>query len=126
MTTGELQRAVPVAAALAEAAWLRGDRAGVAEVAGPVHAEARRLAVGPYQAELGYWLAKAGHRVPADGSDHPYAVQAAGDWHRAAALWRAAGCPYEHAAALAESPDPADKLTALAALDTLGAEPLAN
>ncbi|WP_328504183.1 AAA family ATPase [Streptomyces sp. NBC_00457] len=126
VTTGELQRAVPVAAALAEAAWLRGDRAGVAEVAGPVHAEARRLAVGPYQAELGYWLAKAGHRVPADGSDHPYAVQAAGDWHRAAALWRAAGCPYEHAAALAESPDPADKLTALAALDTLGAEPLAR
>ncbi|MGW0758211.1 helix-turn-helix transcriptional regulator [Streptomyces sp. NPDC002814] len=126
VTTGELQRTAPVAAALAEAAWLRGDQAGVAEAAGPVHAEARRLAVGPYQAELGYWLAKAGHRVPADGSDHPYAVQAAGDWRRAAALWRAAGCPYEHAAALAESPVPADKLTALAALDTLGAEPLAR
>ncbi|WP_210571314.1 AAA family ATPase [Streptomyces sp. GESEQ-4] len=126
VTTGELQRTAPVAAALAEAAWLRGDQAGVAEAAGPVHAEARRLAVGPYQAELGYWLTKAGHRVPADGADHPYAVQAAGDWRRAAALWRAAGCPYEHAAALAESPDPADKLTALAALDTLGAEPLAR
>ncbi|MGP4014027.1 ATP-binding protein [Streptomyces sp. 4N124] len=126
VTTGELQRTVPVAAALAEAAWLRGDLAGVAEAAGPVHAQARHLAVGPYQAELGYWLAKAGHRVPADGSDHPYAVQAAGDWRRAAALWGAAGCPYEQAAALAESPDPADRLTALAALDTLGAEPLAR
>ncbi|MEV6167169.1 AAA family ATPase [Streptomyces sp. NPDC051954] len=124
--TGELQRTVPVAAARAEAAWLRGDHTAVAEAAGPVHAQAHRLAVGPYQAELGHWLAKAGHRVPADGSDHPYAVQAAGDWRRAAALWRAAGCPYEHAAALAESPDPADKLTALAALDALGAEPLAR
>ena len=29
-------------------------------------------------------------------------------------LWEAAGCRYEHAAALAESPDPADLLTALA------------
>ncbi|MFI1413468.1 LuxR C-terminal-related transcriptional regulator [Streptomyces sp. NPDC020707] len=41
-------------------------------------------------------------------------------------MWHAAGCPYEHAAALAESPDPDDKLTALAGLDALGAEPLAR
>ncbi|WP_427924782.1 helix-turn-helix transcriptional regulator [Streptomyces sp. cg40] len=124
---GELQRTGPVAAVRAEAAWLRGDHAAAAEAAGPVHAHARRLGYGRYQAELGYWLGKAGQPpAPADDSDHPYALQAVGEWKRAADLWWQAGCPYEHAAALAESPDPADKLTALAQLDALGAEPLAR
>ena len=58
--------------------------------------------------------------------DHPYALQAAGRWREAAALWEAAGCPYEHAAALAESPDPQQLLTALGMLDELGAKPLAT
>ncbi|MBK3563028.1 helix-turn-helix transcriptional regulator [Streptomyces sp. MBT62] len=125
--TGELQRTGPVAAVRAEAAWLRGDHAAAAEAAGPVHAHARSLGYGRYRAELGYWLSKAGQPpVPADDSDHPYALQAAGEWKRAADLWQQAGCPYEHAAALAESPDPADRLTALAQLDALGAEPLAR
>ncbi|MFJ1970144.1 ATP-binding protein [Streptomyces sp. NPDC087903] len=124
--TGELQRTGPVAAARAEAAWLRGDPAGVVAAAGPVHAEARDLPGAPYRAELGYWLTMAGQPVETDGSDHPYAWQARGEWRRAAALWQAAGCPYEHAVALAQSPDPADRLTALAALDALGAEPQAR
>jgi len=53
-------------------------------------------------------------------------VQAAGRWREAAAAWAAAGCPYEQAAALAESPDPADLLAALGLLDDLGARPLAT
>jgi DNA-binding CsgD family transcriptional regulator len=60
------------------------------------------------------------------GGEHPYAVQAAGRWREAAAAWAAAGCPYEQAAALAESPDPADLLAALGLLDDLGARPLAT
>lgn len=123
---GELQRTGPVAAVRAEAAWLRGDRAAAAEAVRPVYEQACRLGHGPYRAELGYWLGKIGHPVAADESDHPYALQAAGEWKRAADLWQQAGCPYEHAAALAESPDPADRLTALAELDALGAEPLAR
>ncbi|MHC3467846.1 ATP-binding protein [Streptomyces sp. 7R007] len=124
--TRELQRTGPVAAALAEEAWLRGDPGAVVEAVAPVHAQARRLPGVPYGAELGYWLTKAGHPVPATDSAHPYALQSRGRWREAAALWQAAGCPYEHAAALAESPHPADKLDALAALDALGAEPLAR
>jgi DNA-binding CsgD family transcriptional regulator len=124
--SSELQRTGPVAAAQAESAWLRGDHPAVLAAAGPVFADACRLASVPHRAELGYWLAKAGHPVPTDGSKHPYAVQTAGHWREAAQAWAAAGCPYEHAAALAESPDPDDKLTALAALDALGAEPLAR
>ena len=121
----ELQRLGPAAAARAEDAWLRGDQARVRDIAMPVYQEARRLGERAYQAELGYWLAKAGQ--PAEtASDHPYALQAAGRWREAAAAWEAAGCPYEHAAALAESPEPDDLLTALGILDELGATPLAT
>ena len=121
----ELQRLGPAAAARAEDAWLRGDHARVRDIAMPVYAEARRLGERAYQAELGYWLTKAGQ--PAEtASGHPYALQAAGRWREAAAAWEAAGCPYEHAAALAESPEPGDLLAALGILDELGATPLAT
>jgi DNA-binding CsgD family transcriptional regulator len=121
----ELQRTGPVAAARAEAAWLRGDRAGVRDIATPVYQEAERLGDKVHQAELGFWLTKAGQHVRPDG-DHPYAVQAAGRWREAAAAWEAAGCPYEQAAALADSPDPQHLLTALGMLDELAARPLAT
>ncbi|MEV6104350.1 AAA family ATPase [Streptomyces sp. NPDC051940] len=124
--TGELQRTGPVAAALAEAAWLRGDTAAVAAAAAPVYEQARVLGVHHARAELGYWLTTAGRPVPPDGSAHPYALQSAGRAREAAALWEAAGCPYEQAAALAESPATADRITALGILDTLGAAPLAR
>jgi DNA-binding CsgD family transcriptional regulator/tetratricopeptide (TPR) repeat protein len=121
----ELQRLGPAAAARAEDAWLRGDHARVRDIAMPVYQEAGRLGGRAYQAELGYWLVKAG--LPAEtASDHPYALQAAGRWREAAAVWEGAGCRYEHAAALAESPEPDDLLTALEILDELGATPLAT
>ncbi len=41
-------------------------------------------------------------------------------------LWRAIGCPYHEASALAESPQEADLLAALAILDDIGATPLAR
>src|SRR6266480_7394239 len=121
----ELQRMGPAAAARAEDAWLGGDHGRVRDIAAPVYQEARRLGDRVHQAELGYWLAKAGQPVQPEG-DHPYAVQAAGRWREAAALWEAAGCPYEHAAALAESPDEQHLLTALELLDELDAKPLAT
>ncbi|MET9894620.1 AAA family ATPase [Streptomyces sp. NPDC006465] len=124
--SAELQRTAPVAAARAESAWLRGEPGAVVAAAGPVFEEACRLSAVTYRAELGYWLTKAGQSVPADSSGHPYALQAAGCLRAAALAWKAAGCPYEHAAALAESPDPDDKLAALAVLDALGAGPLAR
>lgn len=121
----EMQRLGPAAAARAEDAWLRGDHDRVRDIAAPVYQEARRLGDRVSQAELGYWLVKGGQ--PAETvSDHPYALQAAGRWREAAVAWEAAGCPYEHAAALAESPEPGDLLTALGILDELGATPLAT
>lgn len=123
---GEAQRIGPAAAALLEAAWLRGDAARVASTVAPVYADVRRFGTRPCAAALGYWMSLAGMPMPMDESDEPHALQAAGKWREAADLWQRAGCPYEHASALAQSPDPADLLTALAALDTMGAEPLAR
>jgi DNA-binding CsgD family transcriptional regulator/tetratricopeptide (TPR) repeat protein len=121
---GELQRTAPVAAARAEDAWLRGDLAAVRDIAAPVYAEARRLDSPLDQAELGYWLTRAGQPVP-DAGPYAYALQAAGRWQEAAAAWAAAGCPYEQAAALAEGPEPEHLLAAVQMLDGLGAAPLA-
>jgi DNA-binding NarL/FixJ family response regulator len=49
----------------------------------------------------------------------------AGDWSAAAAGWRALGCPYEAACALAESSRVEDLRAALAELRRLGARPAA-
>ena len=122
----ELQRTAPVAAGLAEAAWLREDPTSVRAIAEPVYHEARRLGAVAHEAELAWWLAAAGSAVPEVTADHPYAMLAAGRWRDAARLWRTAGCPYEHALAMAQSPDPDDLLTALAMSDSMGAEPLAR
>jgi DNA-binding NarL/FixJ family response regulator len=72
------------------------------------------------------WHVRAGGRLDPRDTDHPYGMLAAGRWREAAAVWEAAGNPYEQAAALADSPEPADLLAALAILDRLRAEPLAR
>jgi DNA-binding CsgD family transcriptional regulator/tetratricopeptide (TPR) repeat protein len=121
----EIQRFGPVAAARAEEAWLRGDQDQAREIAMPVYREARQLGDLVHQAELGYLLTRTGQPVEVSG-DHPYALQAAGRWREAAEAWQAAGCPYEHAAALADGSDPEQLLAALAVADDLGARPLAG
>jgi DNA-binding CsgD family transcriptional regulator/tetratricopeptide (TPR) repeat protein len=120
----EMQRIGPVAAACAEEAWLHGDQDRAREIAMPVYQEARRLGDLVHEAELGYLLAKSGQPVEVSG-DHSYALQAAGRWREAAQAWQAAGCPYERAAALADSPEPEHLLAALEIADDLGARPLA-
>ncbi|WP_448002598.1 ATP-binding protein [Agromyces bauzanensis] len=123
---GDLQRTGPVAAARAEAAMLRGDLAEARAIARPAYDEAVRRQALNLQAELASLLRRAGEPVEAPAGDHPFAVQARGDWKRAAELWRSIGCPYHEASALAESPDEADLLAALAILDRIGAAPLAR
>ncbi|MDF2573617.1 MAG: LuxR family transcriptional regulator [Agromyces sp.] len=123
---GDLQRTGPAAAARAEAALLRGDLAAVRTFALPMYDEAVRLQDVNLQAELASLLRRAGEYVQPPEGDHPFAVQARGEWRRAAELWRHAGAPYHEAAALAESPDDADLIDALAILDRIGAVPLAR
>jgi DNA-binding CsgD family transcriptional regulator/tetratricopeptide (TPR) repeat protein len=125
---GELQRRGPVAVARAEAALLRGDPDAARAIARPEYEDAVRRDAASLRAELGDLLRRAGDadiHIP-EHDTFPAAVQARGDWRRAAELWREAGAPYHEAVALAESPDDADQLAALATLDRIGALPLAR
>jgi DNA-binding CsgD family transcriptional regulator len=122
----ELQRIGPATAARCEHAALRGDSAAVIDIAEPILAEAVRLGDNHLHAELAYRLRKAGRLVDPPDGDHPFALQARGDWQAAARAWAERGCPYHHAAALADSSDPAALLEALPILDGLGAIPLAR
>jgi DNA-binding CsgD family transcriptional regulator len=121
----ELQRTAPVAAALAEAAWLKGDLAEARRVAEPAYEEARELGALAHEVELGCWLRLAGGKAVPTGSGLPYALLGEGRWRDAAAAWERAGAPYERALALFLSDDPDQVLAALDQLTSLGAEPLA-
>ena len=125
---GELQRTGPVAAARAEAALLRGDAAAARAIARPEYDRAVRLRATTLTADLGMLLRRAGDLdvVVPEHAAFPAAVQARGDWRRAAELWHEAGAPYEEATALAESSDESDLLAALAIADRIGAVPLAR
>jgi DNA-binding CsgD family transcriptional regulator/tetratricopeptide (TPR) repeat protein len=125
--TGELPRLAPVAAARAEAAWLEGDRHAVAEAT----ENTLRLAVerrwGWLAGELADWRRRAGlGGEPPAGSAEPYALQAAGQWARAAERWRQLGCPYEAALALADAGEEEPLRRAMEALQGLGARPAAD
>jgi DNA-binding CsgD family transcriptional regulator len=124
--TGELPRLGPVAAARAEAAWLEGDRDAVAaatEAALPLALERKAaFLIG----ELADWRRRAGldGDIPA-GAAEPYELQLAGEWARAAELWRALGCPYEAALALADADEEEPLRQALKELQRLEARPAA-
>jgi DNA-binding CsgD family transcriptional regulator len=123
LATGELQRILPVAAARAEAAWLRGNQeqclaeARVGYDLALTHTYLWKLG------ELSLWMWRAGDLTSTPGPiAEPFARQIAGDWRGAAALWAQIGCPYEQALALADG-DAEAMRNALALLERLGAQP---
>jgi DNA-binding CsgD family transcriptional regulator len=123
---GHLQRLGHVHAARAEAAWLAGDRDRAldeARSAYPLALEKRHLW---FAGELAYWQWKAGalDEWPA-WIAAPYRFQLAGEARAAAEAWRAHGCVYEAARALADSADDKDAQAALLELDRLGGRPAA-
>ena len=77
--------------------------------------------------ELAYWQWKAGapDRAP-EWIAEPYRLQIEGRPVTAAERWRARGCPYEAARALAESDTAADVTQALSEFEQLGAAPAAK
>jgi len=100
--TGELPRIAPVAAARAEAAWLRGDFGAVPEVTDDALDLAVQMRSARVLAELRTWRRRAGISETVEPFlEEPYAAELAGDWQRASALWVELGCPYEAALALA-------------------------
>jgi DNA-binding CsgD family transcriptional regulator len=124
---GHLQRLGHLHGARAEAAWLAGDRDRAADEARAAYELALEKRHLWFAGELAYWQWKAGvlDRAPAWVAE-PYRLQLAGDARAAAEAWRARGCPYEAARALAEADDDAALLEALAELERLGGEPAAR
>lgn len=119
--TGELQRLAPIAAARAEAAWLRGDTRLEDAWIRQTYAMAEGLGDRRELGELGFWCWKLGegagrYRAP----DDPYAIQCDGDWRGAADAWERLGCPFMRAMALWDG-DEASKLEALSTFEALGA-----
>ncbi len=122
---GEMQWLAPASSAMVEDAWLRGDYAAAAGAV-QVYGELRLREAPHLAAELAYWLQKCGHSVAMPADSTPYGALIAGRWQDAAEEWRALGCRYEYALALAESPQPDDLFAAREELDSLGAAPLSR
>ncbi|MBG0568280.1 ATP-binding protein [Actinoplanes aureus] len=119
---GEAQRVGPAGAALAEAAWLRGD-AAAADRLTPVFHRIRAAEGDRRLGAFAYWLRKLGADVPVPD---PYALQMTGRAKEAAGFWERAGCRYDHAVALSHSTAEDDLIMAVRLLDALGADPLAR
>ncbi|MFL6696247.1 MAG: ATP-binding protein [Vitreoscilla sp.] len=126
LASGTLQRVAPVRCARAEAAWLRGDMAGVVVEARSALAMAEAHRHPWFAGELAQWLRRAGAPVelPACCAE-PHALLMRGQWREAAQAWAAIGAPFEQALALAEGDDVA-RFTALAMLEQLGAQAAAE
>jgi class 3 adenylate cyclase/tetratricopeptide (TPR) repeat protein len=125
--SGEVMRIAPVALAQAEVAWLAGDRDGIVVATDRVFRDALEQG-GPWPLpELAFFRWRAGlDAPPLPDPGHPYALQIAGAWARAAERWTAIGCPYEAALAFADAEAEEPLRRALVELERLGAEAAAT
>ena len=120
--TGELPRIAPVAAALAEVAWLDGDLDAVRAAAARGLSLAADCRSPWHIGELVLWQARGGVDGPIRHEiADPYRLELAGDWRGAAELWADLGCPYESALARSYANDEGELRRSLEQLDELGA-----
>jgi DNA-binding CsgD family transcriptional regulator len=120
--TSELQWIAPTAAARAEYAWLYGEDDRIAEEAARVFEQAVQANHAWFAGELAFWMHLGGAPPPVPAVvAEPWRLLLAGDWGAAADAWRALGCPYHRALALARGDQDGALLEALALLDGLGA-----
>lgn len=126
MKTKELQRIAPVATALAEAAWLKGDHEKVISEARAVLEMAKDQNDPWLQGEFAFWMWRAGSGSETiENIAAPYALQMSGDWRAAAEAWKEIGCPYDEAVALTFGDERAQR-EALEIFEQLGAGPAAE
>jgi DNA-binding CsgD family transcriptional regulator/tetratricopeptide (TPR) repeat protein len=116
----------PLWAARAEAAWLEHDNLKAAAEAGAGLAVVFQHPSAWWRGELAFWSWKAtGVNQRLEGCAEPYALHMEGRVADAAAAWRAMGCRYQEAMALADSDDEAEQREALVLFHSLGARPAA-
>lgn len=113
----------PVAAARAEARWLRAEPAAVAGETEAALAAARTQADPWIRGELLVWRRRAGidDVVGSAAVAAPFSRELSGDYRGAAEGWAEIGCPYEAAIARALSPEQSTARAGLTALHELGA-----
>jgi DNA-binding CsgD family transcriptional regulator len=118
------QRLGVVYIARAEAAWLAGNTEHVRQEAAAIYPLTITNKQPGFAAELTYWRWRSGETVDTfDWMVRPFVLEIEGDWRGAAAAWKALGCPYEQARALAEGDVVAQK-AALLIFEQLGARPM--
>ena len=126
LSTGELQRIGPLAAARAEAAWWQDDRDRTAAEASVSYELALSRNDPWIFGQIAYWMWQAGKRdIPVERLAPPYALMIRDEWQEAAQEWERIGCPFERALALMEGDEPA-QIQALAIFEQLGARPAAD
>jgi len=121
--TGHRQRMGIYYCAAAEAAWLAGDPDAAQRLAIAFYETAERNRQPGFAAELAYWRWRCGEQVQTHSwMLRPFVLEIEGDWQGAASAWKALGCPYEEARALATGSSEA-QLAALKIFESLGARP---
>ncbi|HEV2108123.1 MAG TPA: AAA family ATPase [Thermomicrobiales bacterium] len=126
LRTGDIQRIGPARAAMAEAAWLSGDRQRVIGESRAGLEQAFERDMPWFIGEFGYWRWVAGDLDGVvEGAAEPYALEMQGDSEAAASTWTELGCPYEAARALSFSDQEASVREALKTFQELGARPAA-
>jgi DNA-binding CsgD family transcriptional regulator/tetratricopeptide (TPR) repeat protein len=124
--TGELTLIAPVALALAEEAWLRGDLPGARDLIRGVLDRSDQPVTAQHRGHLISWAVRLGEEHDAPTGMPPHvALQINGRWQEAADAWQALGRPYERALALIEVSTPPALTEAFDILDRLGAGPAA-
>jgi ATP/maltotriose-dependent transcriptional regulator MalT len=126
MATGESQRIVPVAAALAEHAWLYGDHARITETLRSAFDCAQRDPDRWRVGELLSWTSRSAPQLGELVTPKPFQLQMSGNCLSAAQAWAELGCPYEQALALSASPESGLRKRALEIFNALGAQPMAQ
>jgi len=124
--TGELTVIAPVALALTEEAWLRGDMPGARDLIRGVLDRSDQPLTTQHRGHLISWAVRLGEEHEAlAGTPGHVASQINGRWQEAADAWHALGRPYERALALIEVSTPPALTEAFDILDRLGAGPAA-
>ena len=120
----EPTRIVAMAAARAEAAWLKNDLEQTLTQAGLGIEAVQRSQTTVGLGLMSYWMWQAvGPSEIPEGIELPYALQMKGEWRKAAEEWARIGCPYEQGMALMDG-DEAGQLAALEIFERLGARPI--
>jgi DNA-binding CsgD family transcriptional regulator/tetratricopeptide (TPR) repeat protein len=121
LPTREAQRIIPVITAALELCWLTGERLPIDEVRNVEATLFFDKEHSWFYRELAYWMFRCGLKEQCTVTHiGAFQLERESRWRDAAEAWKAIGCPYEQALALAQGTE-SDRREAILTLDGLGA-----